>query len=170
MKNAKIFLGLSLSAVIALVYACQSEVVKNNRQVSTAQTAQSGNVDSNGTNNNTSEKKTDTPAANTGGNAADPTNFTMSWDVADDPGIVSYKIFVVPPDRNPRFAGKTDVPIQIKNYPVAELQKNGQKYSVVVSSDEVKTALGGTTVSTYCFTVVAVNGVGNSVHSPVICP
>jgi hypothetical protein len=170
MKKTNAFLGLSLAAVIGLVYACQSEVVKNSRQVSTSQTAQSGNID--GNNANPGENKVETPGSNAGNNTPAPTNFTMSWDASADAGIVSYKVFVVPPDRNPRFAGKTDVPIQVKNYPIAELQKNGEKYSVVVTSDEVKTALGSTTVSAtaYCFTVVAVNGVGNSAHSPVICP
>jgi hypothetical protein len=167
---------LSVTVLISiLLHACQAEVIQDRRTVTTGETAQPASKDGDA---KPDDKNAGAPAGNTtppAGNAGTPsaaTKFTMSWDVSADPAIVSYKVFVVPPDRNPRFPGKTDVPIQIKNYPLADLQKNGQKYSVVVSSDEVKAALGATVVSptAYCFTIVAVNGVGNSTHSPVICP
>jgi hypothetical protein len=171
--------AVCLSATVLaslLIHACQAEVVQDSRSVTTGGTTQSASKDE--------EAKVDTntpgtPAGNTTtpppakpGTPATAASYAMSWDASTDPAIVSYKVFVVPPDRNPRFPGKTDVPIQIKNYPLAALQKNGTKYTVAVTGDEVKAALGATaaTTTTYCFTVVAVNGVGNSAHSPVICP
>lgn len=158
-----------------LIHACQAEVVQDSRSSATGSTAQSA---SKADDAKADDKTSETPTGNTTPPPAKPgtpaavANYTMSWDASTDPAVVSYKVFVVPPDRNPRFPGKTDVPLQIKNYPLAALQKNGTKYTVAVTSDEVKTALGATapTVTAPCFTVVAVNGVGNSPHSPVICP
>jgi hypothetical protein len=158
-----------------LIHACQAEVIQDSRSAGAGAAAQSTNKADDA---NTDDKTAGTPTGNTKPAPANPgtpaaaANYTMSWDASTDPAIVSYKVFVVPPDRNSRFPGKTDVPIQVKNYPLAALQKNGTKYSVAVTSDEVKTALGAmaATTTTYCFTVVAVNGVGNSAHSPVICP
>jgi hypothetical protein len=152
-----------------LIHACQAEVVQDSRNVTTSGTAQPAGEDGNAK-ADTSSNTTPPPAKP--GTPATASSYTMSWDASTNPAIVSYKVFVVPPDRNPRFPGKTDVPIQIKNYPLAALQKNGTKYSVAVTGDEIKGALGATVANAaaYCFTVVAVNGVGNSVHSPVICP
>jgi hypothetical protein len=165
---------LSVTILISILLACQAEVIQDSRS-GTSGTTQPIRKDEEA---KAGDKAAEAPADNTkppAGNAgtpAAPANYTMSWDVSADPAIVSYKVFIVPPDRNPRFPGKTDVPIQIKNYPLAALQKNGQKYSVAVSADEIKTALGATVVNptAYCFTIVAVNGVGNSAHSPVMCP
>ena len=170
--------AVCLSATVLaslLIHACQAEVIQDSRSATTIGSAQPANKDG--------EAKVDTttpgtPAGNTTpppakpGTPAAAASYAMSWDASTDPAIVSYKVFVVPPDRNVRFPGKTDVPIQVKNYPLASLQKNGTKYTVAVTGDEVKAALGATAVNTtaYCFTVVAVNGVGNSAHSPVICP
>jgi hypothetical protein len=157
-----------------LIHACQSEVIQDKRSATTGQTAQPATKDNDAT---ADDKNPGAPADSTtppAGNPGTPpaATFTMSWDVSADPAIVSYKVFIVPPDRNPRFPGKTDVPIEIKNYPLAALQKNGQKYTAVVSNDEIKAALGATVVNptAYCFTIVAVNGVGNSTHSPLVCP
>jgi hypothetical protein len=157
-----------------LIHACQAEVIQDSRSTN-GTTSQPARKDAEG---NAEEKTAGTPAdstkppADNPANAPAAANFTMSWDVSTDAAIVSYKVFIVPPDRNPRFPGKTDVPIQIKNYPIASLQKNGTKYSATVTADEIKAALGTTVVAptAYCFTVVAVNGVGNSAHSPVMCP
>ncbi|HET9241071.1 MAG TPA: hypothetical protein VFO10_27650 [Oligoflexus sp.] len=170
--------AVCLSSIVSaslLIHACQAEVIQDSRSTTNGATAQSA---SKADDAKTEDKTSGSPTGNTtpppanNGNPAAVTNYTMSWDASADAAVVSYKVFVVPPDRNPRFPGKTDVPIQIKNYPLASLQKNGTKYSVAVTSDEVKTALGAMAASTttYCFTVVAVNGVGNSAHSPVICP
>jgi len=173
MNMTKTAFGLSFTVCLALLaHACQPEPIQDHRSATTGRTAQpaSGADDANSNGNNTN---TQVPPANTGTTAtpAAPANYTMTWDVPADAAIVSYKVFLVPSDQNPRFPGKTDVPIQIKNYPLAELQKNGQKYSVVVSSDQIKTALGTTPApATKCFSIVAVNGVGNSSYSPVICP
>jgi hypothetical protein len=159
-----------------LIHACQAEVIQDSRSAGAGAAAQSANKadDAKTQDNKTAGTPTDSakPAPATPGTPAAAANYTMSWDASTDPAIVSYKVFVVPPDRNARFPGKTDVPIQVKNYPLAALQKNGTKYSVAVTSDEVKTALGAmaATTTTPCFTVVAVNGVGNSAHSPLICP
>lgn len=169
--------AVCLSGIVAvsmLIHACQAEVIQDNRSVTTGETAQPAKSEEAKVDDKkpgTTTGNTTPPPANPGTPAA-PANFTMSWDASTDPAIVSYKVFIVPPDRNPRFPGKTDVPIQIKNYPLAALQKNGTKYSVAVTGDEIKAALGATVVNptAYCFTVVAVNGVGNSAHSPVICP
>ncbi len=170
--------SVSLSATVlisVLLHACQAEVIQDNRSVTNGATAQPATKDGDANADNTGGTQAPTgnttpPPANKPAAPAASANFTMSWDVSTDPAIVAYKVFIVPPDRNPRFPGKTDIPIQIKNYPLAALQKNGTKYSVVVTADEVKTALGATPAATYCFTVVAVNGVGNSPHSPLICP
>lgn len=170
--------AVCLSSIVSaslLIHACQAEVIQDSRSTTTGATAQSA---SKADDAKADDKTSGTPTGNTTPAPANPgtpaaaTNYTMSWDASTDAAIVSYKVFVVPPDRNPRFPGKTDVPIQIKNYPLASLQKNGTKYTVAVTSDEVKTALGAmaATTTSYCFTVVAVNNVGNSAHSPVICP
>lgn len=158
-----------------LIHACQAEVIQDSRTATTGGTVQSASKDEEA---KVDDKKPGAPAGDTTpppakpGTPAAAASYTMSWDASTDAAIVSYKVFVVPPDRNPRFPGKTDVPIQVKNYPLAALQKNGTKYTVAVTADEVKAALGATVVNStaYCFTVVAVNGVGNSAHSPVICP
>ncbi len=169
--------GLSGTLLLSiLIHACQAEVIQDSRNLSSGGTAQP--VSQEGDAKTTEAKKPDVPVAKTTPPAANPgtpavaSNFTMSWDASTDPAIVSYKVFIVPPDRNSRFPGKTDVPVQIKNYPLAALQKNGLKYSVAVTSDEVKAALGATVPipTAYCFTVVSVNAVGNSAHSPLICP
>jgi len=174
MMTTKTSVGLSLTIVIAtLVFACQSEEIQDNRRVIAGETAKPVTKEDDA---KSEDKKVEAPAGNPSapGGAPPPAsaNYTMTWGVSADPAIVSYKVFIVPPDRNPRFPGKTDVPIQIKNYPIAGLQKNGDKYSVVVSNDEIKAALGATVVSptAYCFSIVAVNGVGNSTYAPVICP
>lgn len=167
--------SLSVTVLISiLIHACQAEVIQDKRTATTGETAQPARKDEEA---KAGDKNAGAPAGDTTPPAANPgtppaASYTMSWDVSTDPAIVSYKVFIVPPDRNPRFPGKTDVPIQIKNYPIAALQKNGQKYSVAVSNDEIKAALGATVVNpaAYCFTIVAVNGVGNSAHSPLICP
>ncbi|WP_141733162.1 hypothetical protein [Oligoflexus tunisiensis] len=171
MNLTKTAVGLSLTLFMAaLVHACQPEGIQDSRGAATGATApQASKADDAAP----EDKKPGAPATNTGNTPAAPAaNYTMTWDVSADAAIVSYKVFVVPPDRNPRFPGKLDVPVQIKNYPIADLQKNGEKYSVVVSSDEIKAALGSTVTTpiSYCFTIVAVNAVGNSSHSPVICP
>lgn len=176
--------ALSLSGIVLasmLIHACQAEVIQDNRGAvsGTAQSQRAEESKSDETNADTEDQKVEVesaqdtkqpePKAET---PPSSTKYTMSWDVSADPAVVAYKVFVVPPDRNPRFPGKTDIPVQVKNFPLAALQSNGQKYSIAVTSDEVKTALGSTVVNgaAYCFTVVAVNGVGNSAHSPLICP
>lgn len=172
-NRTAVYLSATLLASL-LIHACQAEVVQDSRTTAGSTTQSASKADD----ATPDEKTPGTPAGNTTPAPTKPAtpaaaaSYTMSWDAATDPAVVSYKVFVVPPDRNPRFPGKTDVPIQVKNYPLAALQKNGTKYSVAVTSDEVKTALGtiATTTTTYCFTVVAVNAVGNSAHSPVICP
>lgn len=169
--------------VSLLIHACQAEVIQDNRgavaggrpQPAAAQAEDATGADSDqdqGADQVTqdtqpeADKDKDKPAP------LPPTVYSMSWDASADPGVVSYKVFLVTPDRNPRFPGKTDVPLPIKNLPLAALQKDGTKYTVKVNSDEVKAALGTTVVNptAYCFTIVAVNAVGNSAHSPVICP
>jgi type II secretory pathway pseudopilin PulG len=159
-NRTAVYLSAAVLAAL-LIHACQAEVVRDGRSVTAGGTAQPASA------NEQAKAGTSTP-----GTPATAASYTMSWDASTDPAIVSYKVFVVPPDRNPRFPGKTDVPIQIKNYPLATLQKNGTKYSVAVTGDEIKAVLGATVVNAaaYCFTVAAVNGVGNSAHSPVICP
>ncbi len=162
-----------------LIHACQDDAIQDNRNVKSAvRSAQASEAEADKTGAEGEDQQIESPAgpakpaAPKPATPAPPVNFTMSWDASADPAIVSYKVFLVPPDRNPRFPGKTDVPIQIKNYPLAALQKNGAKYSVTVNSDEIKTALGSTPANSAvnCFTVVAVNAVGNSAHSPVFCP
>jgi len=177
MMTTKTSVGLSLTIVIAtLVFACQSEEIQDNRRVTAGGTTQPASKEEDA---KPEDKKVEVPASKpvppVGAPAGTPpaaASYTMGWTVSADPAIVSYRVFIVPPDRNPRFPGKTDVPIQIKNYPIAGLQKNGDKYSVIVSNDEIKAALGASVVSPAapCFSIVAVNAVGNSTYSPVICP
>ncbi|MFY7927381.1 MAG: hypothetical protein ACOVS5_00790 [Oligoflexus sp.] len=176
-KNMAVFYLSGTIALSMLIHACQGEGVKDTRNFGSGAATPSAPK---GDDSKPGDSQAGPPADGTippagtptPGTPAAPASFTMSWDVSTDAAIGSYKVFVVPPDRNPRFPGKTDVPIPIKTYPLAMLQRSGQKYSVTVSSDEVKTALGATTVNpnAYCFTIVAVNGVGNSAHSPLICP
>ncbi|MDQ3234491.1 MAG: hypothetical protein M3Q07_22030, partial [Pseudobdellovibrionaceae bacterium] len=103
----KASVGLSITVIIALV-ACQADVVQDSRRVTVGATTQPASKEDDA---KPGETKVETPAANTGkpaGNAPAPATYTMTWDVSADPAIVSYKVFVVPPDRNPRFPGKTD--------------------------------------------------------------
>ena len=98
--------------------------------------------------------------------------FAMSWDDSGNAAITSYKVFIVPPDSNPRFPNASGVPIEVKSYLLGDLTLENGKYSVAVSQADVKAALGALTVEEdkYCFSLVAVNGVGNSVHSAKVCP
>lgn len=165
--------GLSLTVMLAtLVYACQPEVIQDNRGVITGGKAQPASQEDDAKSEDKPAELPKDSSSRAGGTPPPSASFTLAWNVSADPTLLSYKVFIVPPDRNPRFPGKTDVPIQIRNYPIASLSKIGEKYSVTVSTEEIKTALGATALNpaAYCFTVVAVNGVGNSTHSPVICP
>ncbi len=175
--TTKTSVGLSLTLVIAtLVFACQSEEIQDQRSVAASGTTQPAKKAEDANPENTKvEAPASKPVPPVGAPAGTPpavASYSMAWTVSADPAIVSYKVFIVPPDRNPRFPGKTDIPVQIKNYPIAGLQKNGDKYSVVVSNDEIKAALGASVVSpaSPCFSIVAVNAVGNSTYAPVICP
>lgn len=99
-------------------------------------------------------------------------SFSMSWDMSTDSSIIAYKVFIVPPDQNFRFKGKYDVPIEVKMMPLSGLKTNNGKYEVSVTSSEISSVLGNVTLQSgeYCFSLVAVNNVGNSIHSGVVCP
>ncbi len=149
-------------------YACQQEVVYEQR----ANTGAAGNDANTGSENNNDNAATQDDDNNNDDGVANASSFSMSWDQSTDASILSYKIFFVPPDSNPRYPNASGVPIEIKNYPLADLTPNGGKYTITVTDDEVKAALGTTSVeqNQYCFSLVAVNNIGNSVHSTKICP
>lgn len=170
MNRLKTTLSLSLMAAITtLIYACQQEAQVRERRIfsPSPQGAQTGQETENNESDATQSDATTNPVGQ-----SPRGSYQMSWNISADPEIISYKVYIVPPDRNVRFSGKTDVPIEIMDYAIDELQQNGEKYSVTVGSDLIKAALGTTGLdpAAYCFTVVSVNEVGNSIHSPAICP
>ncbi|MFW7378552.1 MAG: hypothetical protein ACOH5I_07095 [Oligoflexus sp.] len=172
MNGSKTTLSLSFLTIIAvLAYACQPQTPVRERRIISpnqqgAQAGEQGENNGDATQDDEGEDEED----EAGGTP--PESYSMSWDMSADPGIISYKVYIVPPDKNARFPGKTDVPVEVVSYSIDELQQDGQKYSVSVDSDLIKAALGTAVVdpAAYCFTITAVNGVGNSSHSPVICP
>lgn len=96
--------------------------------------------------------------------------FTLSWDASNDTSITACKVFLVPPGSLRRAPG-SDSPVEVQNFPMADLSPEGSKYSVKVLDATIKAAMGTRNVDPgqYCFTVVAVNNVGNSAHSRNIC-
>ena len=101
--------------------------------------------------------------------------FTMAWTNPANPAIVGYKVFVLPPDNGSvgnNFANLSGVPIEIKNTPVAQLIEEGDVQKVFVTGAEINAGLTGLQIdpaAPLCFTLVAVNAVGNSVHTNKSC-
>lgn len=97
-------------------------------------------------------------------------NYKLSWDLSEDASIIAYKIFVVPPGSLARAPG-SDGPVEVNMIPVADLIAQDGKYAIEISDSQIMTALGSTDMGPMkpCFTLVAVNNIGNSAHSPRIC-
>ena len=91
------------------------------------------------------------------------TDFQFSWTDANDANITEYKVFLVAPE---------NVPQEIKRVAMADITTAEGTSTVNITKEEVQTILGDTILAAgeTCFTIVAVNGVGNSQHSDKVCP
>ncbi|SMF60387.1 hypothetical protein [Pseudobacteriovorax antillogorgiicola] len=156
LKHSIVSVSVLLSGVW-LLYACQPTP-----EIKPRRTLASGEA---GTENNTGDSSAEgeDQSAGDGGEEAPAEVFSMSWDNAADPGITAYKLFLIPPG---------ELPLEISSTAIADLVLEGNQYSLSVTDAQIKEALGTTVVdpSAYCFSILAVNGVGNSQHSPKICP
>ena len=123
-----------------LIYACQQQPTYE-RRIATG----SARVDD----GDKSEDQTGEEETNDEENGEEETpveGFTMAWDNSGDAAIVSYKVFLVPPDVTAagapsRGQNASGIPIEVKNYPVAGLTDEGGKYSVTVKDEEIKAVL-----------------------------
>ena len=157
-----------LAASIFLLIACQDGQVYERREIASGSSnsaAPTGDaVDGNG------PGEADEEAAEEAAEA--PAAYTMAWDNAADPAIQSYKVFILPPDNGTAtYKNLSGVPIEVKNIPVADLVADGAQQKVSISDAEIKAALGVIEIdpALYCFSLVAVNAVGNSVHTTKSC-
>ena len=132
---------------------------KSNRSVAASNTGDASADDSDGPDGSPAETVEDEEAPD---EEQGLTGYVFTWEPSADTNVDSYKVFVVPPEM---------VPLEVKSIPVANVVEDGTNISTSVTPDEVKAALGTATVipADYCFSIVAVNGVGNSEHSAKVC-
>lgn len=171
MNFTKLIYVLLSSFLLAIIYACTPQPEMKPRQMSTSR----GADDAQGSSDNSSEQDDDDDDNDNEDDDDESSSgeFSMSWDDSGDANIVSYKIFFIPPDSGTRtYKNASGTPIEIKNYPLASLELEGGKYSVEVEGSDIDAAIGTLQVDEedYCFSLVAVNAVGNSVHSAKVCP
>lgn len=165
-KNQNIILILLSFVVAALIHACQQQPQITERQIASSR-AETGNPSGDDLSSETGDESGDDTS-----DSESPKNFTLTWDSSADAAILSYKVFVVPPGILTRAPGTFNVPIQVKDVAIGDLETVDNKYNMNLSTDEINTALGAAIVDSkdFCFTIVAVNAIGNSAHSPKICP
>lgn len=162
---------ISFSALVfsmTLIHACQQGFQYEQRDANTAASAQDSNANSD---DNTSTDTNENAGEDDSSDTTPVEGFNMSWDESTDASIVSYKVFFLPPDSS-RAPNASGVPIEIANYPIADLDLADGKFSLSLSDADIKSALGTLEVGQdqYCFSLVAVNNIGNSVHSAKVCP